>query len=414
MMNFPFFFAKRYLFSRKSRNIINVISWISLAGVSTGTMALIIILSIFNGIDGLIKSMFSSFDPDLKISLVEGKIFSPQSLAINSIQENPGIAVWCEVLEENALLRYRENQAPATMKGVSDNFDLLSRIDSVLLDGEFKLEKDDRPLGIVGSELAYRLGIGLNFINPLHLYVPKRRKSNIINPLTAFNKKMLFPSGIFSVQQEYDSRYLIIPIEFCRDLLGLKDEVSAIEISVAEGHSVDKIKEEIQDVVGSEFKVQNRYEQHAYFYKIMASEKWAIFLILGFILIIASFNTVSSLTLVLLEKKKDMHILQSMGAQPKSIRRIFLNQGLIMTTLGILSGLALGSLLCWIQITFGIIRFPSSGNYVTDIYPVSMQGLDFILVALMVILIGFLASIVPVRILGKRYFSSFDGTELSS
>ena len=413
MMNLPFFIAKRYLFSRKSRNIINVISWISLAGIGIGTMALIIVLSIFNGIDGLIKSMFSSFDPDLKISLVEGKTFSPDTQSFHQIQNDPSVAVWCEVLEENALLRYRDNQDPATLKGVSDNFRILSRIDSVLVDGDFRLQEDNRPLAIVGSELAYTLGIGLNFINPIHIYVPRRTKSTIINPLNAFNHKMLFPSGVFSVQQEYDSKYLIIPIEFCRDLLGFDDEVSAIEIRVAEDQSVDRVKEEMQEILGPEFKVQDRYEQHAYFYKVMASEKWAIFLILGFILVIASFNTVSSLTLLLLEKKKDMHILQSMGAQSSRIRLIFLTEGLLMTFIGIFSGLALGSFLCWLQITFGIIRFPASGSYVTDVYPVSMVALDFVLVGIMVAIIGFLASIIPVRILGKRYFSSFDGTELS-
>lgn len=413
MMNLSFFIAKRYLFSRKSRNIINVISWISLVGISIGTMALIIVLSIFNGIDGMIKSMFSSFDPDLKITLVEGKTFSPDIPSFHEIQANPSVAVWCEVLEENALIEYRDNQDPATLKGVSDNFQILSGIDSLLIDGEFKLQEDGRPLGIIGSELAYRLGIGLNFINPIHVYVPRRTKSNIINPANAFNRRMLFPSGVFMVQQEYDSKYMIIPIDFCRELLGLEDEVSAIEIRVAEGQSIDKVKQEMQQKVGPEYKIQDGYEQHAYFYKVMASEKWAIFLILGFILIIASFNTVSSLTLLLLEKKKDMHILQSMGAQPSRIRQIFLIEGLLMTGVGVLSGLALGSFLCWLQITFGIIRFPSSGSYVTDVYPVSMEGLDFVLVGIMVAVIGFLASIIPVRVLGKRYFSSFSGTELS-
>ena len=237
MMNLPFFIALRYLFSRKSRNIINVISWISLAGVGIGTMALIIVLSIFNGIDGLIKSMFSSFDPDLKITLTEGKTFSPDIPAMHDIQKNPSIAVWCEVIEENALIRYRERQEPATLKGVSDNFQILSGIDSVLIEGKFLLREDNRPLGIVGSELAYRLSVGLNFINPMHVYVPKRTKSNIINPANAFNHKLLFPSGIFAVQQEYDSKYLIIPIDFCRELLGLNDEVSSIEIRISEGQS---------------------------------------------------------------------------------------------------------------------------------------------------------------------------------
>jgi len=390
-----------------------VISWISLAGVSIGTIALIIVLSIFNGIDGLIKSMFSSFDPDLKITLVEGKTFSPKTEEIKHIQNNPAVAVWCEVLEENALLSYRDRQTPATLKGVSDNFQVLTNIDSVLIDGSFRLKEDNRPLCIVGSELAYRLSVGLNFINPMHIYVPKRTKSTIINPANAFNHKMLFPSAVFSVQQEYDSKYLIIPIDFCREILGFDDEVSAIEIGILEDQSIEKVKTEMQEILGPDFHVKDRYEQHAYFYKVMASEKWAIFLILGFILIIASFNTVSSLTLLLLEKRKDMHILQSMGAQPRRIRRIFLTEGLIMTLFGVISGLLIGSLLCWIQIKFGVIRFPSTGSYVTDIYPVSMETLDFILVGLLVFTIGFIASIIPVRILGKRYFSSFDGTELS-
>jgi lipoprotein-releasing system permease protein len=414
MMSLPFFIAKRYLISRRSRNIINVISWISLAGIGIGTMALIIVLSIFNGIEGLIKSMFSSFDPDLKISLVEGKTFTPSGDVFRDLKDNPSVAFWCEVLEDNALLSYRERQTPATLKGVGDNFNQVSNIENLLIDGKFKLEQDNRPLGIIGSELAYRLGVGLNFINPMHVYYPRRTSSTIINPLNAFTRKMLFPSAIFSVQQEYDSKYMIVPIDFCRDLMGYDDEVSAIEIGVAPGQSVEKLKLDMEGKLGDEFKVENRFEQHSYFYKVMASEKWAIFLILGFILIIASFNTISSLTLLLLEKKKDMHVLQSMGARVRRIRRIFLTEGLLMTGIGILAGLAIGSLLCWMQMTFGIIRFPSSGSYVTDIYPVKMEVLDFLLVALMVMAIGLTASAIPVRVLGKRYFSSFDGTELSN
>lgn len=414
MMNYSFFIAKRYLFSRKSRNIINVISWISLAGIGIGTMALILILSVFNGIDGLVKSMFGSFDPDLKITLSEGKAFSPNTEAFQEIRKDPSVAVWCEVLEDIALIGYRERQSPATLKGVSDNFHLISSIDSLIIDGEFRLHEDGRPLAVVGSELAYQLSIGLNFINPMHLYVPRRTKKTVINPMNAFNHKILFPSGVFTVQQEYDSQYVIIPIDFCRNLFGYKDEVSAIELKVLENESVEDLKYRIREKLGEGYQVKDRYEQHAYFYKVMASEKWAIYLILGFILIIASFNTVSSLTLLLLEKKKDMHILRSMGAKAKNIRQIFLNEGLLMTAIGIISGLFLGGLLCWAQITFGIIRFPSSGSYVTDVYPVQMELLDFILVGSMVMLIGVFASIIPVRILAKRYFSSFDGTELSS
>ena len=412
-MNLSLLIAKRYLFSRKSRNIINLISWISLAGIGIGTMALIIVLSIFNGIDGLIKTMFSTFDPDIKISIAEGKTFTPNAPEFEQIRKNPGIAIWCEVLEDNALLSYRERQSPATLKGVSSNFQQLTLIDSVLVDGDFILEEDGRPMAIVGSELAYNLSIGLNFINPIHIYVPKRTASRVINPMNAFNREYLFPSGVFSVQQEYDSQYIILPIDFCRKLLGYKDEVSAIEIGLKKDFDVEDVKDDIRNVLGDKYLVKDKYEQHEYFYKVMASEKWAIFLILGFILIIASFNNVSSLTLLVLEKKKDMHVLQSMGIRVKKIRQIFFSEGILMTAIGIISGLLLGSLLCWLQMTFGIIRFPSSGSYVTDIYPVQMEALDFVLVGLMVLVIGIIASLIPVRILSRRYFSSFTGTELS-
>jgi len=414
MKSLPFFIAKRYLISRKSRNIINVISWISLAGIAVGTMALIMVLSIFNGIEGLIKSMFSSFDPDLKITVAEGKTFRPSGEEFLDLRSNPAVAVWCEVIEDNALLSYRESQTPATLKGVSDNFSELTDIDNLLVDGKFRLEEDNRPLGVIGSDLAYRLGVGLNFINPMYVYYPRRTTSRIINPLNAFKRQMLFPSAVFSVQQEYDSKYMIVPIEFCRELMGYDDEVTAIELGVKPGQDVDKLKMSIKEKLGDKYRVENRFEQHSYFYKVMASEKWAIFLILGFILIIASFNTISSLTLLLLEKKKDMHVLQSMGARVDRIRSIFLTEGMLMTGIGILTGLILGGLLCWLQITFGIIRFPASGSYVTDIYPVRMEMLDFVLVSLMVAVIGLIASVIPVRVLGKGYFSSFEGTELSS
>lgn len=413
-MNLPFFIARRYLISKKSRNIINLISGVSIAGITVGTMALIIVLSVFNGLDHLIKSLFSAFDPELKISLVEGKTFSVEEAVFEKLKQDPSVAVFTEVVEENAMIDYRDRQAIVTLKGVSDNYSQLTGIDSLIVDGSFQLWEDGRPVGVIGYELAAQLSVGLSFFDPLFIFVPKRSSGILINPSAAFNKEYLFPRGIFSVQQEYDSKYLIVPVDFARDLLDYETLVTAIELKTREGTDLELFKNRIQAELGDAYKVQTKFEQHQAFFQVMASEKWAIFLILGFILIIASFNTISSLTLLVLEKKNDMHLLQSLGALPKMLRRIFLTEGLLITGVGILLGLVLGALICWAQMTFGLLRFPAGGSFIVDIYPLKMLLTDFVMVIVLVGLIGWIASVIPVRILGKRYFSSFDGTELKA
>ena len=414
-MNLPFFIAKRYLISKKSRNVINLISGISITGITIGTMALIIVLSVFNGLESLIKSLFNSFDPDLKITLVEGKSFSSDHDQLQKLRDDPSVAVFSEVLEENALIDYRNRQAIITLKGVTENYSDLTGIDSLIVDGKFQLWDNEIPVGVIGYDIAAQLSVGVTFFDPLYIYVPKRSGRNIMmNPAGAFKKDYIFPRGIFSVQQEYDSKYLLVPLEFAQDLLKNNNRVTAIEIKVSPDYNHDEVKDHLSGIIGSEYKVQTREEQHQAFYQVMASEKWAIFLILGFILIIASFNTVSSLTLLVLEKKSDMHILQSMGAMPSTIRKIFLSEGMLITGIGIGAGLILGALVCWIQMEFGIIRFPSGGSFIVDIYPLKIELLDFLLVFLLVGIIGWLASVIPVRVLGKRYFSSFDGTELKN
>ncbi len=412
-MNFPFFIARRYLISKKSRNVINLITGVSVAGISIGTLDLILVLSFFNGLETLIKSLFNAFDPELKISLVEGKSFSLDE-RFDAVKNHPSVAVFCEVIEENALLEYRQRQAIAKIKGVPSSFSDLTGIDSLITSGQFKLYENERPMGIIGYELAYQLSVGITFLDPLYIYMPKRNSRSFMNPEAAFKKEYVYPSGVFSVQQEYDSQYLILPLEFARTLLDYEDEATAVEIKLNKGSNVDQIQSDLQSLLGSDFRIQNRFQQHEAFYKVMAGEKWAIFLILGFILIIASFNTISSLTLLVLEKKKDMNILQSLGAHPKTIRQIFLTEGLLITCIGIVIGLALGLLFAWLQMQFGIIRFPAGGAFIVDIYPIKLILTDFLAVIGLVSIIGWLASYIPVRILGKRYFSSFDGTELNS
>ncbi len=413
-MNFPFYIARRYLISKKSRNVINLISWVSVAGIMIGTMALILVLSFFNGLESLIKSLFNAFDPELRITLVEGKTFSVDPETFDPVRNDPSVAVFCEVLEENALLRYRQRQAVATIKGVDNSFSELTGIDSLITDGKFNLYQNDRPMGIIGYDLAYKLSIGLSFFDPLYIFVPKRNSGFYLNPANAFRQEYLFPSAVFSVQQEYDSKYLLVPIDFARDLLQYKNEASAIELKLKPEEDIDEVKKRLSSSLGSTYKVQNRFEQHEAFYRVMAGEKWAIYLILGFILIIASFNTISSLTLLVLEKKKDMHILISMGAESKTIRKVFLSEGLLITGIGVISGLLLGALFAWIQLKYGIIRFPTSGAFIVNVYPIRMLLSDFLIVAVLVSFIGWIASAVPVRILGKRYFSSFDGSNINS
>jgi len=404
-MNLPFFIAFRYFKARRSRHIINWISRISVAGITLGTMALIIVLSLFNGLDHLIRSLFNSFDPDIKITAVEGKTFIADSVLLNRVQAIPGVADYCQVLEENALLKYRDRQAIATIKGVDPEFTRVSGIDSLLDDGEINLANGDPPMGVIGKALAGELGVGLNFINPIYAYVPKRSGRILLNPMESINRRHIFPSGVFAVQQEYDSKYLIVPLDFARDFFDYSvGDISALEVKVTDARLTSDIIKKLSSVFGKDFRITDRLGQHADFYRVMKSEKWAVFLILGFILMVASFNTISSLTLLMLEKKTDMQILRGMGASQVKIRQVFLWEGLLITGIGMVIGLILGAGFCLMQQQFGIIRFPINGSFVVNVYPVKMLLTDFLLVMLLVGLIGYFAAWVPLRVMKKRYF----------
>jgi len=338
---------------------------------------------------------------------VEGKTFSPDSITLVKLGQVPGVVHWCKVLEENALLKYRDRQAVATVKGVGPDFEKISGIDTMLIDGEFKLEQNGIPQGIIGQELAGQLSLGLTFINPIHVYVPRRTNKIVLDPTRAISHKYLFPSGVFAVQQEYDSKYLIVPISFAQDVFGYSAaDITAIEISLDGKIRMNQIRNDLSRLFGPGYRIEDRLQQHAEFYRVMASEKWAIFLILGFILLIASFNTISSLTLLMLEKKPDMQLLQGLGARRATIRQVFLWEGLLVTGIGMIAGLILGGLFCILQQQFGFIRFPSTGSFVVDIYPVKMLFSDFVLVTGMVVLIGLAAAWVPLRVMKKRYFAA--------
>lgn len=406
-MNLPFYIAKRYILSKKSTNVINIISGISILGVLVGTMALIIVLSVFNGFDNLIKSLFSSFDPDLKITLVEGKTFSTDTIVLQDVKKMDKITQFVEILEENAFFKYDEKNDIATIKGVSDNFSEMNGIDSMMYDGDFILKDDVRNYAVVGYGIAYNLSIGLNFASSLNIWIPKRNEKVTFEADKAFNNRYIQPSGIFSVQQEYDSKYVIVPISFAREILEYKyNEVTSIEIKVKSGENVEKVKNEIEKLLGEGFEVKNRYQQHEMLYKIMKSEKWAIFLILSFILVILSFNVIGSLTMLIIDKKKDIVILRNIGASDNLIKSIFILEGWLISIIGALIGLLIGALICFIQQKFGIIQFPGGGTFIVNAYPVQMKLIDFITSFTTVLTIGFLVAWYPVRYITKKYLST--------
>ncbi|MDT8400839.1 MAG: FtsX-like permease family protein [Bacteroidales bacterium] len=401
-MRLSLYIAKRYLFAKKSRNAINVISGISAAGVTVGTMVLIIVLSVFNGLEDMVNTLFSTFDPDLEVRINEGKVFTPGAAQMKALEEMEGIADYAPVLEENALLRYDERQYIATVKGVPENYPGITGLDSVMWDGQFLLrEKNGRPFVVVGLGVANNLGIGLNFITPLIIYVPERL-GRVSNPANAFVRYVIFPSGIFSVEQEYDSQYIYVPIEVMRELLMYKDEVSSLEIKFTEGTKSEDVQADVEDLFGPGFTVKNKYQQQEIFYKVMKSEKLAIFFILTFILIIASFNIIGSLTMLIIEKERDIVVLRNLGADNKLIKKIFIFEGWLISAIGTVTGLGLGFLVCWLQQEFGFVKLQGD-TLIIDAYPVAMNPVDFIVVLGTVLLIGYLAAWYPARYMSKKF-----------
>lgn len=404
-MKLSLYIAKRYLFAKKSRNAINVISSISVAGVTVGTMALIIVLSVFNGLETLVRSIFNTFDPDLKITPATGKTFIPDSAKLTRLSNVKGIACYSLCLEENALFKYGDKQYVAAIKGVDENYAQVTGIDSSMWDGEFILRSaQGRSYAIPGIGIANYLGIRVNFITPLNIYVPRRTGSADLNPENAFIRNYIFPSGIYQVEQEFDSRFVFIPIDFARELLEYNSEVTSIEIKFKAGAKESAVQKDVTRIFDKGLIVQNKYEQQEIFYKVMKSERLAIFFILTLILIIASFSIIGSLTMLIIEKERDIEILRSLGADNTLIRKIFIFEGWLISIFGAVAGIILGFIVCWIQQKYGIVRLQSN-SLIMDAYPVVMKIRDFIIVPVTVLLIGYWAAWYPVRFLTKKYLT---------
>jgi lipoprotein-releasing system permease protein len=368
-----------------------------------GAAALVIVLSVFNGFESLVTSLYNSFDADYVITAKTGKTFIPDSLTWHQISKLPEVELASEVLEENVLLKNGDKQYFATIKGVSPAIENLENIQQLVVEGELKLESGGLPYACLGQGVAIGLSLSSsNGLFPLTVYVPNRlSKPDLVNTANAFKILNINIGGVFSVQQDVDSKYLLVPITFTRQLLSYEREVSALEIYLKPNISNANFQEKLQDMFGDKFIVKNKQQQHELLYKIMKSEKWAVFFILVFILIVASFNVIGSLTMLIIDKKKDIAILKSMGATMQTIKNIFLLQGMLISAYGAIGGIFTGLIICFIQEKFGVIGLGSAGSFVIDAYPVKIMPLDIFYVLATVLFIGLLASLIASRNISK-------------
>ena len=406
-MNLSLYIAKRYLFSKKKHNAINIIAGVSVCGVTLATMALVCTLSIFNGFQEIVTEFFTAFDPELKISAKQGKFFSTEEEQIKAVKAFPEIEVWTETLEEQALVQYKNRQTMATIKGVTDNFQELTSIDSLLYGaGSFTLYDEVVNYGIMGGELVGTLGTGISPIDPLHIYAPKKgARINIANPTTAFNQDYLYSPGVVFVtnQSKYDATYILTALSFAQKLFAQDNKVSAIELKLKDENQINKVKKQIEQVLGEDFIVQNRYEQQADIFRIMEIEKFVSYLFLTFILAIACFNVIGSLSMLILDKQEDVNTLRQLGANNQLITRIFLFEGQLISFSGSVMGIILGVTLCLLQQHFGLLSLGGSGQFIVDAYPVSLHLGDVCLIFITVVVVGFIAVYYPIRYLCKRF-----------
>ena len=392
------FIAGRYLFAKKSHNVINIISAISAIGMAIGTAALIIILSVYNGLDSLIKSMMSNVEPDLLITPAEGKVFVPEGETYDWIYDQPVVKNMCCVLQEQVFISYDGKQSLATAKGVDWVYEEESTLRDHLTEGEFRLHRGDIPLAAVGASMAYELGLSPRFVSPIEIHFPSRtRKISTANPLSSIETIKVWPSCTFAVNNDIDSELMILPIEKMRELLEYNDEVSAVEIRLTEGtprKELLKLQEEISARLGDGFRVKDRFQQNESLYKMMKYEKAAIYMILIFVIIIIAFNIFGSLSMLIIEKKSDIATLQYLGAQDKLIRRIFILEGWMISLVGLAAGLIVGIGFALVQQHFGFIKMP--GHFVVQAYPIILSWSDILMTCAGVAIVGYLIALLPV------------------
>lgn len=406
-MNFPFYIARRYLFSRKSTHVINIISAISVTGVTVATMALVVTLSVFNGFHDLVASLFTAFDPQLKVAPAKGKAVAADEPALEKIKALPQIQVATETVEDVALAVYGERQTMVTIKGVQDNFDSLTHVREILQgDGTYELQAADLSYGILGIRVAEILGMGYSFKYPLRIFAPRRDgQLDMFNPEECFYADELYsPSVLFCVKQaKYDKNYILTNIHFARRLFDMQGMVSALELRLKPGSNFEAVKSEIKEIAGDRFTVKDRFEQQEDTFNIMKIEKLMAFSFLTFILVVACLNIIGSLSMLMIDKKKDVVTLRNLGASDRQIVQVFLFEGRLISLAGAVLGIVLGLLLCWLQQTFGLVGLGrSSGSFIIDSYPVSVHAEDILIIFITVLVSGFLAVWYPVKYFAKR------------
>lgn len=405
-MDCALYIARRYLFSKKSHNAINIISAISVCGVALATLALVCTLSVFNGFHDLISGFFTHFDPDLKVEAVRGKSFTPDSAVVASIRALPDVEVVSLTLEDNAMAKYQEQQTMVTIKGVDDHFQELTHVEEILYGSpEFKLYDEIADYGIMGIQLMYILGTGVQPYDPIEVYAPRRgTKVNLGNPMGSFRREPLFsPGTVLNINDaRYASSYILTSLDYARRLFGLDGQVSAIEIGVSPEGDVEKVKKRIVEMVGADYTVKDRYEQQASTFKVVEIEKFVTYLFLCFILMVACFNIISSVSMLILDKQANAATLKSLGATNSLVARIFIYEGNLIALIGALVGLALGVVLCLLQQEFGLIGLGAEGQFVVDAYPVRLKVTDLVVVLVSVVAVSAVSVWLPIRLLCGR------------
>lgn len=397
-MKLPLFIARRYLFSPKKQNAINIISAISVVGVAIGTTALIVVLAVFNGMDLLLQKSTGSFTPDLVISPVSGKFVRFDTGVYEVLNRQPEIAGYDNVIEEKALAVYGDKQTPVVLKGVAPDYIRHSSLADNIVHGEPVLESDNGQQAIVGYGVAAQLGLGLNFLQPLTFYYPDK---NAAASVSALRSEQLFPSAFFSSQQDIESQYVLTSLEFAKSLFKTGDKISKIEITLTDPSAMSRVKKKIAAEIPSRYRIEDKYEINKVFYAMMKSEKLSVFLILLFILLIASFNIIGSVSMLILDKKEDLLTYKAMGLNNRDLISIFKTEGNLITAIGAFSGLMIGLAICLLQQKYGLITL-GDGNYIIDAYPVKLVFQDILIILGAVLLIGYLASEFPVRYLIKK------------
>ena len=399
-MRLPLFIANRYLLAKKSHNLINIITWISILGISVGSFALIVVLSAFNGLEKVISSMNNRLTPDLQIAAVKGKTIDLTTFPLGQLKEIQGVEYVIPTITEDALFRANDKQHIGQVKGVGLEYEQIERFNEIVFgDGDLVLsDEDEHNFAVPGVGVAWYLGI--NAYNPyamVRIYVPKRGNASLMNLENSFNSDVITVRSVFSTEQEQDEKQMLVPFNVLSELLEYEDKATNVEVFVAPTADVNKVKKSVATVIGEGYTVKNQQEQQETLYKIMRSEKWAVYVILTFILILATFNVVGSLSMLMIDKRKDTEILRSMGADNRLIQRIFMNEGLLISVAGGLIGLLLGIMVVLLQQQFGFVKFGTGGNYVVDAYPVLLKLKDVLLIFATILVVGCTSAFLTVR-----------------